>query len=286
MFRVVLWQPGFDLYGYNRETMKNIHRVICFDLDGTLLDQDERIRPNDLARLKEKQNGTLYIPASGRSLKSVKSIFYEHGIISNSPIPFPMILQNGAVTYLPEEKIYSNKVFETSMQESLIKIIDAFYQIPFFMVTSTHHYVLHANSHSNDASQRYKFKGGNFTDNEINIPLTKIMGMSQDISMLQELMSQISSLTVESAFSLPTIVEITPPGANKGNGLMELLRVLEVPENVEILVAGDGENDLSLFPIATRSYAPLNAAENVRLAADKVITRFNDGLFSAMLSGF
>lgn len=272
------------MYGYNRETMKNIHRVICFDLDGTLLDQDERIRPNDLARLKEKQNGTLYIPASGRSLKSVKSIFYDHGIITNSTVPFPMVLQNGAVTYLPGEQIYSNKVFETSLQASLINIVDTFKQIPFFMVTSTHHYVMHANSQSNEASQRYKFKGGHYTDNEKNIPLTKIMGMSQDICMLQELMSQISSLTVESAFSLPTIVEITPPGANKGNGLMELLRALEVSENVEILVAGDGENDLSLFPVATRSYAPFNAAENVRLAADTVITHFNDGLFSAMLS--
>jgi len=68
--------------------------------------------------------------------------------------------------------------------------------------------------------------------------------------------------------------------------LIELLRELALPESVEILAAGDGENDLSLFPVATRSYAPVNAAAKIQQAADATISPQENGLIASMLSEY
>jgi Cof subfamily protein (haloacid dehalogenase superfamily) len=266
--------------------MKNIHRVICFDLDGTLLDHTEHIRPGDIKMLQNEPDGTLFIPASGRSLTSVQNIFHDHSLFQETSLPFPLVLQNGAITYLPGEKVLKSIVFEPDVQAKLVDIVAVFTELPFFMVTTTHHYVLHPNPLTWETSRKYNFLDGDFTSGKSKVPLTKVMAISRDTSPLKELDRQVSSLPVERAFSLPTIYEITPLGANKGAALLDLLKELGVKDEVEILAAGDGENDLSLFPIATRSYAPANAAEQIRQAADVTIFPQEDGLIAAMLAEY
>lgn len=266
--------------------MKNIHRVICFDLDGTLLDHSEHIRPGDIEMLQNEPEGTLFIPASGRSLASVQNIFHDHGLFKKTSLPYPLVLQNGSITYLPGEKILKSKVFESGVQAQLVDIVSSFTKLPFFMVTTTHHFVLHPNTHTRETSKKYNFSDGDFTTEKRKISLTKVMTISNNASLLRELDRQVSSLSVESAFSLPTIYEITPLGANKGAALIELLRELALPESVEILAAGDGENDLSLFPVATRSYAPVNAAAKIQQAADATISPQENGLIASMLSEY
>ncbi len=266
--------------------MKNIRRIICFDLDGTLLDHEERIRPGDIEILKDQPEGTLLIPASGRSLASVQNIFNGHGLFRGTSLPYPLVLQNGAITYLPGERILQSKVFEPEVQEQLVAIVSSFTGLPFFMVTTTHHYVLHPNPHTRETSRKYNFLDGDFTTARRKVPLTKIMAISKDTAPLKELDRLVSPLPVESAFSLPTIYEITPLGANKGAALLDLLKALDVPEGVEILAAGDGENDLSLFPVATRSYAPVNASVKIQQAADVTIFPQEDGLIAAMLAEY
>ncbi len=263
--------------------MKNDQRVICFDLDGTLLVKGERIRSGDLTALSTN-DGTVFIPASGRSIASVKEIFHKHGLFTDCPIQFPLVLQNGAITYLPNEKLLHVKTFDPEIQQQLIDIVEQFPHIPFFMVTDTHHFVLHPNTFSEESSQRYKFREGVFNRHDPMLRMTKIMALNTDPDQLLPFYNSVTPLPVERAFSQANIVEVTPQGVNKGNSLLELLKELQIPQTAEILVAGDGENDLPLFSVATRSFTLPHAEEKVRNAADFVIEPNEEGLFREMLS--
>lgn len=67
----------------------------------------------------------------------------------------------------------------------------------------------------------------------------------------------------------PRWVEISPKGISKGNTLTELMKQHDIkPE--EVLVFGDGENDLSMFVCAGMAIAMGNAMDIVKEAADGV----------------
>ncbi|MGH3662436.1 MAG: HAD family hydrolase [Micromonosporaceae bacterium] len=64
-------------------------------------------------------------------------------------------------------------------------------------------------------------------------------------------------------------VDVSAPGVSKGNGVALLARDLEV-EASDVLVIGDGGNDLSMFAWAGRSVAMGQAPPEVQAAADEV----------------
>lgn len=67
----------------------------------------------------------------------------------------------------------------------------------------------------------------------------------------------------------PRWVEISPKGISKGNTLTELMKQHGI-KSEEVLVFGDGENDLSMFACAGMAIAMGNAMEIVKKAADGV----------------
>lgn len=67
----------------------------------------------------------------------------------------------------------------------------------------------------------------------------------------------------------PRWVEISPKGISKGNTLIELMKQYGIIKE-EVLVFGDGENDLSMFTCSGIAIAMGNAMEIVKNAADGV----------------
>ncbi len=61
-------------------------------------------------------------------------------------------------------------------------------------------------------------------------------------------------------------IECQPLGINKGNALMKLAAQLDITPD-EIVVFGDGENDLSMFEVVTYPVAMANGMESVKAAA-------------------
>ena len=65
------------------------------------------------------------------------------------------------------------------------------------------------------------------------------------------------------------VLDVNPEGGNKGAALARLAAALGVSLN-QTAVAGDSENDLSMFAVAGRTYAMGNAADVLREVADHV----------------
>jgi 5-amino-6-(5-phospho-D-ribitylamino)uracil phosphatase len=92
-------------------------RALLIDLDGTLLDGTDRIRPRNLAALHAlRDSGTTVIVATGRSVPAALPAVEPLGLAT------PMLVFNGAAIWCPvrerliEERILSNRAMEQALR--------------------------------------------------------------------------------------------------------------------------------------------------------------------------
>jgi 5-amino-6-(5-phospho-D-ribitylamino)uracil phosphatase len=254
--------------------------VVCFDLDGTLLDKNERMHPADAALLAHP-NGVIYVPATGRSLQPVKQIFARNGLFAGEVFPYPVVLQNGAELYLPGEVLHDHQTFTPETQQALLDLAFRFPHVNFLVFGLTELLSIWNTTFGDWSAQRYDFYPTPFTDAHRSLSFSKMMALSEDPAALAEVETASRHLVVEKAYSMRTIFEITPPGVNKGSGLRRLLSAMHL-EGARVHAAGDGGNDLALLQTADAAFAPLTSPPEIRRAASVVVDVSQGGLLAAM----
>ncbi|MDD5367979.1 MAG: HAD family hydrolase [Anaerolineaceae bacterium] len=255
--------------------------ILCFDLDGTLLDGQGRIHPSDVAILSGG-TGALLVPTTGRPLSSVRNVFARHGLFTDRPIPLPLVLQNGAALYLPGERLQAYTPFKRDVQAALLSLAHGYHQVTFLFLDQSSIDVLWPHPFAERAAQSYDFITQPFSTTNSSKAYSKMMCVSASPAGISGFYHQTAGIPVERAYSMPTVLEITPPGINKGKGVEQLLATLGL-ERSPIYAAGDGGNDLALFELARRSFAPGNSPELVRSAADQLVNTGENGLLTPML---
>jgi Cof subfamily protein (haloacid dehalogenase superfamily) len=115
--------------------------------------------------------------------------------------------------------------------------------------------------------------------------VAKIVGVSGDPEFLARCESDLRIVLGQKATiarSQPYYLDITSPGANKGDAFSKLAELLAIP-TPEVAVIGDGHNDVPMFSRAGLSIAMGNASPEVQQAAD-VVTESNraDGFAEAV----
>lgn len=93
----------------------------------------------------------------------------------------------------------------------------------------------------------------------------------------QDVEEALKKIDVSAVWASETSIEITHSDATKGNALLQLSRLLEIPPE-NILAIGDSGNDISMLRRAGLGIAMGNAPDFVKEAADAVTeTNHNDG---------
>ncbi|MGX7024516.1 HAD family hydrolase [Vagococcus hydrophili] len=88
-------------------------KLIAFDIDGTLINDEHAILPETLAAITQLQNeGHMVMCATGRSLPLAEEVLNESGIEH-------AVLSNGAVAFSKGEQIYSNPL----NREAMLKLV-------------------------------------------------------------------------------------------------------------------------------------------------------------------
>jgi len=251
--------------------------VICLDLDGTLLDKNELIHPNDINFLSSRRYSN-YIISTGRALPGIKGVFNLNGLFIGEKIPFPIVSQNGAVLYGPGEKLLEFNSFEAEIQDNLIKHIGIFPEIPFFLFGENEVFLKNPNQLGLHYASIWFYALANTKDERFPA-LSKVMGLSRNTDLLKEVANSIQHLKIETSFSLEFLLELTPSGINKGWGLKRLLSIQNWGNGI-VIYAGDGGNDIPGFEISQLSFAPLTASDFVKAKADHVIDTEGTGLLS------
>ena len=113
----------------------------------------------------------------------------------------------------------------------------------------------------------------------------KIVGVSQDFDKLAEDEGEMRRVLGDQAFvarSQHYYLDVTHPDANKGAVVRSLSRILGISRS-EIVVIGDGANDVAMFAEGALSIAMGNASPEVQVKADLVTdSNEDDGLAKAI----
>lgn len=89
---------------------------------------------------------------------------------------------------------------------------------------------------------------------------------------------------LQAVLTKPNWLEIFPAGISKGTALKHIMEDTGISKN-QVLVFGDGENDIDMFRAATFSFAMGNALPSVKKAAYAVTgTNNQDGIAAALRS--
>ncbi len=262
-------------------------KIIAFDLDGTLLDDEKKIPPINLAALKKAAAaGILLVPATGRILKALPENLLQIGLFRY------FIFANGAEIYdIEKEKRVFSACIEPSLAVKVCEYMDRlpvlydcyrgergymtqwmYDRAPEFFKTEPHILKL-------VKSLRVPVPELKKDILEKNIPLEKLQmyfrtddleERSRQLTLLPQLFPELMASS-----SLKNNIEINSAKAGKGKALRELCGVLRI-DPAETLAFGDGLNDAEMLRTAGRGCAMANAPEKVKNYSDSVVENNND----------
>ena len=256
--------------------------VLAVDLDGTLLYRDELIHPNDVALLKQGLPCPLIL-ATGRSLAGVRRPLQANGLLDSSPVPYPLVLNNGSLSLLPGEKLLHNEPFPLEARRKIIEVCARHPEAMYVFQGPVVNWQLGSTPDGEQGAEMYAYNPLLRTPAElVELPFGKVVCLSLDRGLREAFARDIDGLPVEGNFSLTNIYEITPRGVNKTFGLKQLLPALGL-EDLPLAIAGDGDNDLGMFAAAGYSFAPQTGREMVLQIAGQVIEVQHRGLLEPIL---
>jgi HAD superfamily hydrolase (TIGR01484 family) len=265
--------------GANRDAVPEL--VICFDFDGTLVDGEGRIHPRDVEILGSDVRATL-VPATGRPLHAVRHVLSWHGLFEDGPVPFPLVLENGAAVYEAGESLREQHPFVADVQAALMEAMLASPRVTFLLFSLDKVRMLWPSEAGWRMVRRFALSTQPFSpETDWDAPLTKVVSIAETPEPLRAFATETSDLALERAYSLPTVLEFTRVGVDKGRGLSALLG--ERPAGTKLVVAGDGENDLPLFDLADLSFAPKDSPAAIKARADHVLDVREGGLLAPIL---
>ena len=248
-------------------------------MDGTLLNARSEISDYTAETLAlMRQADIAYTIATGRTLQGALGPLREH------PFTLPHVLKNGAVIWCPEQKDYSHRHLLTPQEVWHVLAEFTKQELTPFVFTleeGGRHAVYHATL-KNESEARL----AQLFESERVLPLEPLSAMPDDAHVIN-----VSAMGPEPAVKAviaaienePHLVAYTGHAiqakgqcwmdihhsqGSKGNAITTLRRELNAGE---IIVFGDGDNDLSMFEVADEAYAPDNADAEVKSAAREVI---------------
>ncbi|MBO6046999.1 MAG: HAD family phosphatase [Erysipelotrichaceae bacterium] len=274
-------------------------KLVASDLDNTLLYKG-KIRQEDVDIIHQMQKqGIEFAIASGRDIASIRPVLKPFDIQCSA------IVGNGA-EYRDE---HDEVLMSCYMDKSVFKdVLSIFHQldIPYMVYMTDGFYTCYEPEYVRimfarrcharfDASLADFEPGGSRSDMPCchlqkiedmdaflaeNHEIIKVEAFHEDETKClpsHELLEKIPGISYLSSFS--DNVEVTNVRAQKGFILEEVIKKKGITKE-EVIVLGDGMNDLSLFECFPYSFAPCNSDEGILKHAYHVVSRCQDGGFA------
>lgn len=265
-------------------------RLIALDLDGTLLDSRKRLPERNKKALEECiARGILIVPCTGRIAKGIPEA------VRNIPgVRYAVTVNGGMLLDLQEDRVLDEKLLPMDIAAEIYDLLAGY------------HVMCDAYIQGQGFSERYCFEHMDEYDvppvvqelvYQTRIPVDNIkeyireryaavdklnlfFNDPQERAEVRRLLEERGDVVVSSSF--PYNLEINGPGAEKGEGLLRLARILGIkPE--ETMAFGDGENDFSMIDKAGIGIVMENGVDKLKKIADYIAPDNNDAGVGQML---
>ena len=262
-------------------------KLIAFDLDGTLLDDDKHLPEENLAALRAAYDrGIFLVPATGRILKALPDELLELQLFRY------FIFANGALVYdLKEDRALYRARIEPELAVRLCTYMDRlpvlydcyrgdcgymtawmYEKAPDFFETEPHilKLVKSLRRPVPDLKQKILEDGVALEKLQMYFRPEHMDERARQLTLVPQLFPELIASS-----SLRNNIEINSARAGKGNALRALCGELglDVSESVAF---GDGLNDKDMLLVSGRGCAMQNAVPAIRDAADAVIESNTD----------
>lgn len=278
----------------NRERKNAMsYKIIASDLDGTLLNKDGVVSPENWAAIRKlHEMGIFVVPASGRAYTAMPQELRE------SPYIRFYITSDGTTVYdkdtdttheLPMDRALAHEVLDKLYSYPVCPMVHA--DINSYVDMDTHNAADYESYHMNPYwvayTLKYEIPKANFKEFIYNLPtIQSVVPFFMHHAHLEECKAYFEKdprlLVVQSD---PEDLEVFSVNAGKGNALRLLASLLDVDEKNTIAV-GDSTNDKTMVEAAGLGLAVENAVPELKAAADKVVCHHTQHVMQYILENF
>lgn len=261
--------------------MENKIRLICLDLDGTLLNSKSEIsKPNNNCLKQCLDQGIHVFFVTGRPY------CYARYLANQIDERIEIVSYNGGCY------IENNQLIEKFIpQDKLIPIINAIekYKIPAFFKGSKYFYTHEEYDKRFLYDHMTNLKGFPFTQSFSSLTwdelrhttkdIIKVLLYNYDVEPLNQLRAEIDQIDGVTTTSDRTIsFDIIPENVSKGNALSDIMKTYGIKKE-EVISFGDAENDIPMFERSGFTVAMGNAKESIKEMCDDVtLSNDEDGI--------
>lgn len=250
-------------------------KAVATDIDGTFItsqgrDYDHRLFAQIYQQMKER--AIRFIVASGDQYYFLRSLFPE---IKDE---LAYVAENGALTIDRKDEIHCAQLKPTDVL-AVIDYLDQLTGVQYVICGRQSAYVNRRFSPAFVKGARRFYQRLQVIDSvtEINDVIFKfalVVPKEQTRLIAQQIDRHFQGIIRATASGYGAI-DLIIPGMDKSHGLQLLLERWQI-KPAELVVFGDGENDLEMFQLAGTSFAMGNAPANVQAAATSVIGTNNE----------
>ncbi|ANQ07203.1 Haloacid dehalogenase-like hydrolase [Plasmodium coatneyi] len=273
----------------SRENLKDEIKILFTDIDGTLLNSDNKLSPLNMQTLiKAKEKGIKIVFATGRPIFSVQGVIGEE-LKKNDLKLFPGIYLNGCITYGEN----GEKIIDHIISDELKMDIHNFtkkkkfdqYCIWYtadktfcFSINEEIRNYMNVESVSPEVITEATFK---------TLKVYKVLMClnEQNISSILQSCKDLFAHKINVANTFMCYIELFHQKTNKFEGVKKICDNYNISLN-NALAIGDGENDMEMLEGVPTSVAPSNASDKVKKCAKYIGPSNNDGVVSHALQTF
>ena len=241
-------------------------RLLVLDIDGTIAGNSNEVSPVVVdAIAAAKAIGIKVAIATGRMYQSALRF---HKTIDSD---MPLAAYQGAILKDPRtDRLYHHHHLPLEMAQTLLDTLEQFPLEAIHVYVDDNLYIQESNPLSDWYAERSRVNLNFLKDLDGNgsLPPTKVLGMTQDIQLIDDLLERMRAKFPPNQLyltkSLPTFFEATHPGINKGIVVKYMAEELLGLAPEQVMVVGDSYNDLEMFDYAGTAVAMGNAEEQVK----------------------
>ncbi|MGM9904006.1 HAD superfamily hydrolase [Enterococcus sp. 10A9_DIV0425] len=256
-------------------------KLAAIDLDGTLLDSQGLVPKANIEALQTfYSNGGIVTIATGRNSISAKDIFEQlsiGGYLISSNGSFIAKMQSGEIV----DVLRRSKIELPTLKRAFFLAKEAKISIIASRETQDDQLTFDEDNLVKDDPYYAHFNLQNHSFEEITEQLNdpslsylKLALTDKNEEKLHHIQQELKKDGIDSVFSDPHFLEITPKNITKAHSLLFLTEHLGITAD-DVMAFGDQENDIAMLNCSGLSVAMGNAQERVKTLADQV-TKTND----------